>query len=449
MAFIRNRLRAHVVRLLTLPAWRSLRRKVFELVQRLRGDGATIAYFHQADDPYSHLCAHLLGRITRDYRVEILAHLVPSPDDSAAPDRQRLALWSRRDALALARDCAVATPPAFGTPTADDLATAESALAAAIAAGRFVDQAAAISDALWAGDQRALAAHACAPGAAHAAKQEGAARRKRLGHYLGATFYYCGEWYWGVDRLHYLEQRLRAQGLCRDPAQAPIAPAREIALAPRRRADRAPAPAPCVLHFFFSFRSPYSYLALPRVRQLAAHYGARLELRFVLPMVMRGLAVPREKTLYILADAAREAQRAGMRFGYLVDPLGAPVERGYALLHRAMAAGRGLEMAQSFLQGVWADGIDAGTDSGLLRIAGRAGLDAAFVQAALADASWRALAEANRVALLAMDLWGVPSFRIDDRPGHWGQDRLWLLERDLIAAEAAHESRDNRGFHLP
>jgi len=65
MAFIRNRLRAHVVRLLTLPAWRSLRRKVFERLQRLRGDGATIAYFHQADDPYSHLCAQLLGRITR------------------------------------------------------------------------------------------------------------------------------------------------------------------------------------------------------------------------------------------------------------------------------------------------------------------------------------------------------------------------------------------------
>jgi hypothetical protein len=30
-------------------------------------------------------------------------------------------------------------------------------------------------------------------------------------------------------------------------------------------------------------------------------------------------------------------------------------------------------------------------------------------------------------------LWG-PSFRIDDRPMLWGQDRIWMLEQDLIAS---------------
>jgi hypothetical protein len=70
-----------------------------------------------------------------------------------------------------------------------------------------------------------------------------------------------------------------------------------------------------------------------------------------------------------------------MRYGFLVDPVGKPVERGYAVLHQAMKAGAGLQFAQSFLQGVWADGMDAGTDTGLYAIAARAGLDKAFSEA--------------------------------------------------------------------
>jgi len=28
---------------------------------------------------------------------------------------------------------------------------------------------------------------------------------------------------------------------------------------------------------------------------------------------------------------------------------------------------------------------------------------------------------------------GVPSFRVNDLPGYWGQDRLWMVEQDLMA----------------
>jgi 2-hydroxychromene-2-carboxylate isomerase len=148
-------------------------------------------------------------------------------------------------------------------------------------------------------------------------------------------------------------------------------------------------------------------------------------------MVMRGLPVPVEKRLYIVSDVAREAQRLGLPFGNAVDPVGKPVERGYALLHRAMEAGKGVEFAASFLQGVWADGVDAGTDAGLNTIAARAGFDAAWVQQSLRNTEWQAVAAANREELLALDLWGVPSFRVNDLAGHWGQDRLWVIEQEL------------------
>ena len=33
---------------------------------------------------------------------------------------------------------------------------------------------------------------------------------RKLGHFGSATMYYAGEWYWGIDRLHYLYDRLDA-----------------------------------------------------------------------------------------------------------------------------------------------------------------------------------------------------------------------------------------------
>ncbi len=429
MSAFKNTVIKHVLRVLTHPDMRQWQRARARLVRRVTGASAQVHYFHQADDPYSHLCVQLLERLGHRYDVDLLPHLVSPPDDSAAPDRERLGHWSLRDASLLASAHGLAAP--LSQPDAAALAAAEAALAASLQAGRFVVDAAAISQALWSGRaQRAAPSPGPAAADVQAVKATGSALRKRLGHYLGATFFYGGEWYWGIDRLHYLEQRLRDEGLCREPASALLVPVRDIALngAP---ALHTPIKPPAQLHYFCSFRSPYTYIALPRVRQLAEHYGVQLQIRFVLPMVMRGLAVPREKSMYIVADVAREAQRVGMRYGFLVDPVGKPVERGYAVLHQAMQAGVGPQLAQSFLQGVWADGIDAGTDSGLYAIAARAGLDKAFVDKALTDDSWRAVAASNRLELLEMDLWGVPSFRVNERAGYWGQDRLWMVEQDL------------------
>ena len=53
---------------------------------------------------------------------------------------------------------------------------------------------------------------------------------------------------------------------------------------------------------------------------------------------------------------------------------------------------------------------------------------------ALADPSWRDSVEANRQELLGLGLWGVPSFRVNDKPALWGNDRLWMVEQDLISA---------------
>jgi 2-hydroxychromene-2-carboxylate isomerase len=187
-------------------------------------------------------------------------------------------------------------------------------------------------------------------------------------------------------------------------------------------------------------RSPYSAIAAPRVLALARHAGVPLRLRGLLPMVMRGLPVPRAKRTYIAADAAREAFVRGIPFGRLVDPVGRPVERGLALMHHAQAAGRGEAFLLSFMRGTWAEGLDAGSDRGLRTIAERAGLSWSACRDALNETGWRAEAEHNRVALFERGLWGVPAFAVGDT-AVWGQDRLWAVVDALEAGPHREHGR--------
>ena len=401
------------------------RRRLAEARRKRREGAHLIEYFHDASDPYSHLTAQVLPHLLQKYKVELVPRLVPPPPDWAAPDRQKLVAYSRKDAEILARKAGLDFTDPGAQPDPARLAAAEAALAGAIADGTFIEAAAAIGHWLWTGTG------SLPEGSADAAalKAEGEARREALGHYLAATFHYEGEWYWGVDRLHHLERRLQSLGA----VHAGKAP--ELIFAPPALlGDRAeaPPPGPPALHYYLSFRSPYTYIAAERVKALAEAHGAELKLRFVLPMVMRGMQVPRTKGLYILKDTAREAHRLGIPFGKVADPVGAPVERGYAILPWAIQQGRGFDFALSFMRGVWAEGIDAGSDKGLRQITERAGLDWAEARDLIGKDHWKAEAESNRTEMMSLGLWGVPSFRVG-QIATWGQDRLWLIEQALRA----------------
>jgi 2-hydroxychromene-2-carboxylate isomerase len=359
--------------------------------------------------------------------------------------------WSRRDAALLARRHGLDFEDPGSQPGAHALADATARLVAAAEAaeaGRFVASAATLTRAAWESARTAAPSNGAtvatmASAAATAVATDptvtahlaaSAALRHRLGHYLGATFHLDGEWYWGIDRLHHLERRLQDLGAARagtsglmfEPGADPAGPV--IA--------RHPGP----IEFWFSLRSPYSAIAAPRVLALARQAGVPLRLRGLLPMVMRGLPVPRAKRTYIAADAAREAFVRGIPFGRLVDPVGRPVERGLALMHHAQAEGLGEAFLLSFMRGTWAEGLDAGSDRGLRTIAERAGLTWSACREALADTCWRAEAEHNRAALFERRLWGVPAFAVGDT-AVWGQDRLWAVVDALEAGPHTEHGR--------
>lgn len=398
-----------------------------ELARMARGDPHEIHYFHQTDDPYSALAAASLPRLLARYNITITPHVVGPPPDNAAPEREKLISYSRRDAAVLARRWGLAFTDSGAQPAPSDVQRTTRLLVAAADDGSFTRVAGELSARLWteperlAGDGQALVEPTEAQ--AHLAASD--ALRERLGHYLGASFFYAGEWYWGIDRLHHLERRLQSLGAQHAGVNgllfAPPADLQETV-----SVEAAPA-----LDFFFSLRSPYSAIVAPRVFDLARHTGASVRLRFVLPMVMRGLPVPRSKRLYISLDAAREALVRGTPFGRLNDPVGRPTERGLALIPLAERFGRGEAYVLSFMHGVWAEGLDAGSDRGLRKIVERAGIDWDHARAALKDGSWRKTAEANRAELSGLGLWGVPSFHAGNTSA-WGQDRLWAIEEALL-----------------
>ena len=418
-------------RLLSRERLLALRAKA-EKKRLASGARHVLHYFHQVDDPYSALAAASLPRLLARYDIDLQAHVVGPPPDSAAPERARLIAYSRRDAALLARHHGLEFQDPGGQPSGDAVAQAARQLVAASATGRFADVAGAVSAALWNG--AGLAGNTgelqMATAAATASHQADADRlRQQSGHYLGATFLYAGEWYWGIDRLHHLEQRLQALGAQRPGVQGALFPPAAEWDAPVQVSRPQP------IDFFVSLRSPYSAIVAPRVYALARHAGVPVRLRYVLPMVMRGLPVPREKRSYISLDAAREAHLRGIPFGRLNDPVGRPAERGLALIPLAQRAGREEAYLLSFLRGVWAEGIDAGSDRGLRTIAERAGLGWDDARAALRDEGWRSVAETNREALFALGLWGVPSFQVGD-VAVWGQDRLWAVQDALMQADA-------------
>ena len=184
------------------------------------------------------------------------------------------------------------------------------------------------------------------------------------------------------------------------------------------------------LDFYFSFRSPYSYLAAPRAFALADRYEVDVVFRGVIPMAMRGQAVPAAKRLHTLRDVKREARRLGMPFGRIHDPIGDGAIRCLVVGEHAAERGLVREFVLAASRGIWAEAVDVATDDGLRAVCERAGLDWADCHAALADPTLRERVEANTDAVGALGHWGVPLLVLDGEV-FWGQDRIEDVERLL------------------
>ncbi len=378
-------------RVTTRIASQQRRQRLWRRAEKQRaksGELHKLHYFHQVDDPYSYLAAQLLEAICANYKVELEVHLVAGPSGDNSPEPLLLQKYACYDCAVVAPHYGLKFPRGAGMPGARSLDLATRILAG-LSHQQRRELLPLVCDALWENssarlEQLSQRHNTCNQADALAVVSEGTALQAQLGHYSGAMFYYAGEWYWGVDRLYHLEERLSGLGLRRGSGRQLVAPR------PKIDAGSRSANGSITLEFYPSLRSPYTSIIFDRTLALAKARGVRLVLRPVLPMVMRGVSLSRTKGLYIIADAAREAHAMGIEWGKIYDPIGTPVKRAYALFPWAQSKKKGARLLSSFLRAAWFEGTNTGSDRGLRKIVERAGLDWEEAQTHLADAEWEA-----------------------------------------------------------
>ena len=202
---------------------------------------------------------------------------------------------------------------------------------------------------------------------------------------------------------------------------------------------------------FWSFRSPYSYLAMPRYRAMVEEYDLKLDLRPVYPLAIRQPDFFERShpgwLRYTFTDVARLSQYLGVP---LAPPRPDPIVQDIAtrriaddqphifrltrLGQAAARRGKSLAFADEVSQLLW--GGTPGWNEGdhLAGAAARAGLDFAELEAEIARDPEALDAEiaANQAALEAAGHWGVPTL-VFEGESFFGQDRIelavWRMEQ--------------------
>ena len=425
-----RRLRSRAFGVLASKGWQNTRRALAELRRRATFGRHVVRVFLELDDPYSYILAHYLGELRECYDIDLRLYLTEARIDAYRPAPELWSEYAQNDCRELARELGVPFLDKGSTPPVEHRLRLLETLAASTgddASDEIVDG----IRAYWRGDGEAVSRRAGMTPGANAARLLSQNQRllRKLGHYNTAMIHYGGEWYWGVDRLHYLVARLDDLGLRKAPTPgiAAIRQVMRVDLPVRPPASAAELPP---LEFFFSFRSPYSYLAVERIRAIADAFGVELRIRPVLPMVMRSMQVPGDKLRYIVFDAGREARRLGIPFGPFMDPVGTGIEFCMAGAHVAQSENRHADFIAEASRAIFARGIDVATEKGLRRVTAKAAVFWPFVADNLDRDDWRPIAEAARSEMTEAGSWGVPTLRIGDWVT-WGQDRDWLLVRHL------------------
>ena len=203
---------------------------------------------------------------------------------------------------------------------------------------------------------------------------------------------------------------------------------------------------------FWSFRSPYSYLAIGRYRQLAEDFDVTLNLRPVYPLAIREPNFFERNhpnwLRYTFLDMMRVAAFHGIPFGPpRPDPIVQDIRTReiaadqpyiYRLTRLGQAAarrGKSLAFCHEVAMLIWGGAENWHEGNHLKGAAERAGLNLAELDAeAAADATAldAEIAE-NQATLEASGHWGVPTLVFNGEP-FFGQDRIemaiWRMEQN-------------------
>ena len=207
------------------------------------------------------------------------------------------------------------------------------------------------------------------------------------------------------------------------------------------------------IDLYWSFRSPYSYLATPRLVEMARDYDLAINVRPVYPLAVRsGEFFARVNPLwiaYLMRDTFRISEMLGLPYRWprpdpvVVDPSTRAATPNQPYIHRltrlgcaAAEIGRGLPFLDEVSRIIWSGEIVSWHEGNhLAEAAARAGVDLATLDAKVAaDAhKYEAIIQEIQKAHEAAGHWGVPTMVFEGEP-FFGQDRLdvllWRLKKN-------------------
>jgi 2-hydroxychromene-2-carboxylate isomerase len=188
------------------------------------------------------------------------------------------------------------------------------------------------------------------------------------------------------------------------------------------------------IEFFFEFSSPYGYIASQLIDGVAARTGRDVAWKpFLLGPAFKatGMAPLVEipmKGDYSRRDFPRSARFHGVPFAMPPKfPIGtvAALRAFYWVSDRDAAKAR--ELAKALYTAYFAEGRDISAPETVVEIASALGVDAAQLQAGLADPALKERAKNEVDAAISRGVFGSPFFIADGEP-FWGNDRLPMLE---------------------
>ncbi|MEW6990298.1 DsbA family protein [Colwelliaceae bacterium 6441] len=271
----------------------------------------------------------------------------------------------------------------------------------------------------------------------------------RKGHYLSAAIFFAGDWFIGIDRLFFLEDRLTKLGLNLTNDKSKYH-ANQLACCSVTAVESSEEKAPIQLHnthvceVYISLRSPYSYLGFIKVKKLAQKYQVPMVIKPVVPMVMRGLNVPISKMRYTYIDANREAKLAHIPFRAYNDPIGQGIVNCYQIFSYAEKNNKSVAFIEATFEAIYVKNLDVAQSHVIQTICHDIGLDYNQALEHAKENDWQQWSDTHQAELEQLGLWGVPCFKYDDI-SCWGQDRLVQIEQAMINNSPTSQAKVSKG----
>ncbi len=193
------------------------------------------------------------------------------------------------------------------------------------------------------------------------------------------------------------------------------------------------------IRFYFSFRSPYAWIATERFDAELGDLPAPVER---IPIYPKAGGFPNDPTslpdklAYMAQDVPRLARELGLKVRFPPSP-----DTDWALSHAAFFEAESQGAGPRFMLEVYrkrfCEGLDLGDGEVIADAARRAGLDAeAILEAGHSEALREKAAAGWQLAAERDHVFGVPSFVYAGRL-YWGQDRMRFLRAAVLRKSTA------------